>query len=318
MQKLIKKEFPKFYNILRKIKGKALYNKHNNLHKVDYFKENIKLYDKRGYSNKFDITNVSTYTEKMQLYKFYNPNGIKSKLADKFEVRSYVSSTIGEEYLIPIYGVYDSVDEIKFEDLPTSFVIKPTHGASWVIIVKDKIELDIEKAKRQMQEWLDFDYSMRSFEMHYKDIKPRILIEKYIETKDKTKIEDYKFLCFNGKIHYCWVDVDRGRNHKRNIYDLNWNLQSWYQNDYGNASKEITKPDNFDDMLNVVKKLMPKLSHVRVDLYNVDGKIYFGELTFSNSSGFEKITPENNNLYLGSLWNIEDDIFEKHINGIYY
>ena len=128
------------------------------------------------------------------------------------------------------------------------------------------------------------------FELHYSEIKPRIIAEEYIDS-GKYELQDYKFLCFDGKPYYCWVDIDRYSNHKRNVYDMDWILQPWNQWTYGNSLVTIPVPKNYEVMKDIATKLSAGLSHVRVDLYNVAGKIYFGEMTFTNGGGFEKITP---------------------------
>src|SRR5690606_21015710 len=117
-------------------------------------------------------------------------------------------------------------------------------------------------------------------------------------------LKDYKFLCFSGKPYFCWIDTERFVDHRRNVYNMKWELQEWRQYKYKNTDKPIAKPENFEEMVKIVEKLAVGFSHVRVDLYNVDGKIYFGEMTFTNSSGFEKIVPRQSNLMLGDLWKL--------------
>ena len=129
----------------------------------------------------------------------------------------------------------------------------------------------------------------------------KIICEKYIADKNN-QLNDYKFLCFNGKPYYCWVDIDRMTEHKRNVYDINWNLQKWNQFNYSNSKKKLEKPKNYDKMINIAAKLSKDFPHVRVDLYNVDGKIYFGEMTFTNGKGYETINPEKYDKQLGDLW----------------
>ena len=152
---------------------------------------------------------------------------------------------------------------------------------------------------------LETDYSCRYCEMHYKDISPKIIAEEFIDSRGSDLV-DYKFLCFDGVPYYCWVDMDRFTNHTRNVYDLKWNIQAWNQRSYGNFKGVVDKPRNFDIMIEIVKKLSRGFSHVRVDLYNVDGKIYFGEMTFTNGSGFEEISPIEADLMLGDLWKIKE------------
>ena len=139
--------------------------------------------------------------------------------------------------------------------------------------------------------------------MQYRDISPLIIAEKLIQDDTDHELRDYKLLCFDGIPYYCWVDCDRYTNHTRNVDDMEWNLMAWTQGNYHNSVETIKKPDNYDAMINIAKKLSQGFGHVRVDLYNVNGKIYFGEMTFTNGSGFEKL-PDEVNIELGSLWKL--------------
>lgn len=249
------------------------------------------------------------YTEKMQLEKIYHNYPLKSVLADKYRVRSWVAEKVGEQYLVPLCGkgVYDSPYEIDFAELPNEFVIKTNSGSGDVSIVRNKNELsnkDIKRIKARMNYFMRCNFSWIGYELHYSDITSKILIEQLIECEDED-LPDYKFLCFDGKPLYCWVDKGRYHNHKRNVYDLNWTLQDWNQREYGNYEGIIEKPDNFDEMIKIATKLAEGFSHVRVDLYNVKGKIYFGEMTFTNGCGFERIIPDDADVMLGSLWKLD-------------
>lgn len=248
-----------------------------------------------------DLKNPQSYSEKIQWLKLFDEDELRTRLSDKVLVRDWVKEKIGSEYLIPIYGVYDHFDEIDFDKLPNQFVIKTNHSSGWNIIVKDKRNFNLKKAKKRVEWWLGLDYGLWSeFEIHYSPIKPKILIEKYT-VNSVGELNDYKFLCFDGECRYFWMDFDRTTNHKRNVYDLNWNLQPWNQFTYGNYEGEIEKPKNFEKMVEIAKILCKGFKHVRVDLYNVDGKIYFGEMTFTNGSGFEGIYPKEYDYKLGKM-----------------
>ena len=253
--------------------------------------------------------NPVTYTEKMQLEKIFHYDPIKTVLADKYKVREWVKERIGDSYLVPLCGegVYDSPYDIDFSALPKSFVIKTNHGSGDAIIIRDKDTLtkkDIKKICAKMNYLLKCRFSTLGFELHYADIEPKIMIERLIECEDED-LPDYKFLCFDGKPYFCWVDKGRYHNHKRNVYNLDWELQPWNQREYGNYEGIIEKPNNFEKMIEIATNLSQGFSHVRVDLYNVDGKIYFGEMTFTNGCGFEKIIPYEADLMLGTLWNLK-------------
>ncbi|WP_435959255.1 ATP-grasp fold amidoligase family protein [Aerococcus urinaeequi] len=250
-----------------------------------------------------DWNNLQTYNEKMQWTKLYETNPIKSKLADKYLSREWVANKIGEEYLIPLLGVWDSFDEIDFSSLPTQFVLKTNNASGTNIIVEDKNQLDMKRARIRMDTWINRDFStVGGFQMHYQNIEPKIIAEKYI-VDSNNELKDYRFLCFDGTIYYCIVDVDHV---KRNIYDLDWNLQNWQIGKFENYEGIINKPENFDAMINLVKILCQGFPHVRVDLYNVDGRIYFGEMTFSSTNGFQLIRPYSKNIELGNLWELKN------------
>lgn len=289
--------------------------------KLHYLKTNVRIkylqnIDERKYpkllqeeyyrrtGRSLNWNHLVTYNEKMQWAKLYDKDPRKTEYSDKYKVREFVEKTIGTEYLIPLYGVYKKFDDIKFDELPKEFVLKTNNGSNTNIIVRDKEKLNFVEAKKKFTRWLNTDYSLISgFELHYRDIQPLIIAEKLIGNgKD---LWDYKFLCFSGKVYYVWVDIGRFSEHKRNVYDLEWNLQTWNQYNYGNFDGIIEKPKNFDKMVEIATKLAQGFAHVRVDLYNVDGEIYFGEMTFTNGSGFEPIIPEEYNRMLGNLWKIE-------------
>lgn len=245
--------------------------------------------------------NPKKYTDKMQWRKIYYQDKRMTEYSDKILVRDYVKNIIGEEYLIPLLGEWESFDEIDFNLLPNSFVLKTNHGSGTNIIVNNKNEFDKKTAKILINGWLktDFGYS-HGFELHYSGITRKIYSEQFIETKEQN-LQDFKFLCFDGKAYYCWVDVDRHGDHRRNVYDLDWNLQPWGQSKK-NTEKEIAKPAQFNKMVVLAEKLAAGFSHVRVDLYNVDGKIYFGEMTFTNGCGYDLIYPREYDNVLGGIW----------------
>ena len=252
-----------------------------------------------------DWNNLQTYTEKMQWEKLYDKNPLKVTLSDKYLVRNWVASKIGDEYLIPLLGKWDTTKDLDFEKLPNQFVLKTNCGSGDVIIIRDKSKLnnhDKKVIKAKLDYYLKCDFGATSYELHYSLIKPCIIAEKYIDSSEKD-LPDYKFLCFDGKAYYCWVDKGRYSNHSRHVYDTEWNFQKWNQM-YEIRDIGIPKPQNFDVMLKIATKLSEGFPHVRVDLYNIEGKIYFGEMTFTNGSGFDLIHPYEADLHLGSLWHI--------------
>jgi hypothetical protein len=245
------------------------------------------------------------YTEKMQYSKIYCANQIRSDLTDKINVRKWVEKKIGKECLVPVIGVYDHFSDIEFDTLPKAFVLKCNHDSGSVTLVPDKSLLTGDQIRKMKKSYDDFylkrNYGYVFFEMQYAPIQPHLLIEEYLGEN----IRDYKFMCFNGKPYYCWVDFDRFTNHKRNIYDLNWNMQPFVQLPYTNYDKNVEKPDSFDQMVELVSILCEGFDHVRVDMFNCNGKIYFGEMTFTNGSGLEVIRPVEWDRKLGDLWPLD-------------
>lgn len=253
-----------------------------------------------------DWNNLRTYTEKMQWDKLFNINPLKVTLSDKYCVRKWIEEKIGSEYLIPLLGVWSNSSEIVFETLPNKFVLKTNCGSGDVIIVRDKSKLsqhDIKLIRAKLDYYIGCDFGAISYELHYSLIKPCIIAEKYINSGEED-IPDYKFICFNGIVYYCWVDIGRYTNHSRHVYDTVWNFQQWNQM-YEIKDVGIARPKNYDKMLELVGVLCADFPHVRVDLYNVNGRIYFGEMTFTNGSGLDIIEPYEMDLHLGSLWNID-------------
>lgn len=263
------------------------------------------VYEKKM-NKKLNWEHLETYTEKMQWEKIHNHDPEKTRLSDKYLVRDWVEDKIGKEYLIPLLGVWEDFSEIDLSSLPKRFVLKTNHGSGTNYIVKDKDKENWKKIAAMFNDWMKIDYAFAfktSFELQYSDISRRIIAEQYIDGGEHD-LRDYKFLCFDGVPYYCWVDVGRYSNHCRNVYNMNWELQPWREF-YPNTTSSVEPPVNFDEMIELVKKLCAGFSQVRVDLYNVNGKIYFGEMTFTNGSGLQPIIPSQYDKVLGDLWRIE-------------
>lgn len=264
-----------------------------------------KFEDRLGY--KIDFNKIpETFNQKIQFRKLYDNNPLYSVCADKYAVREYVKEKIGEEYLIPLYLSTDKLTEEQWDKLTAPFVIKPNHDSGTVEIIKDKEKIDRKKIIKNMNRFLNIDYGKISFEQYYSEIKDRkIIVEKYL----KDNIEDFKFHVFNTKKEtkiFIQVDRDRFKGHKRNIYDENLNkLDVKFVKNYEFFTEDIKKEIS-EELLNKMKVLVKKLSegfeYVRVDLYNVDGKIYFGEMTFCPESGFGNINPVEWDYKLGNYW----------------
>lgn len=246
--------------------------------------------------------NPQTYNEKMQLYKISELMASYAKYADKYQVRDYVAKTIGSKYLIPIYGVYDSVQELldDRENLPNQFILKATHGSGWNIICMDKADFNWQEASKKLNDWLQTSY-YQDFgrEIQYRDIQPRIICEKLLLEGDKVPA-DYKVLCFEDHVHSIRVYLDRFGDEKVGSFTPNW--KQIPLNLYMPTPNEpIAKPNNLSEMLELSKKLAKPFPHVRVEFLYVDGQIFFSELTFTSQGGFRVFTPEKYNYEIGSL-----------------
>ena len=225
---------------------------------------------------KLNLKSPQRFTEKLQVYKCNYKNKKLHRCVDKYAVREYVKEKGLESNLVKIYGIYDKFKDIDFNTLPQKFVMKSTNGGggNQVIIVKDKEKLDLKQLKKKTKQWTrKTNYRFGGREFAYHNIKGRILIEELLEDEVKP-INDYKFFCFEGIPKYVVVDLDRFVNHKRNIYDIKWN-HLFINTDKKYKDNQIEKPINFDEMLEISKKLSKGFPFVRVDLYNVHGKIYF-------------------------------------------
>lgn len=252
---------------------------------------------------RLDLENPKTFNEKIQWLKLYDSTPLKTKLADKYLVRDWVKEKIGEEYLIPLLGVWDKADDIDFDKLPNQFVLKCNHGCGYNIIVKDKTKLDKKETLRKLNHWMQENYAFRSFEMHYSDIPRKIMAEEYISNgKD---LYDYKIWCFNGEAKYIQFLSERQKGLKMAFYDRNWNKQDFVYS-YKINNDEVDKPHNLDELLLLAEKISKEFAHVRVDFYILnDGSIKFGEMTFTSYSGACKWEPQSANIMMGNLINIE-------------
>lgn len=246
-----------------------------------------------NFRKKLHLDNPQTYNEKLQWLKLHDKHDEYTQMVDKYEAKKYVASIIGEEYLIPTYGVYNSFEEIDFASLPQQFVLKCTHNSGGVFVCKDKATFDIEGAKKQVKKWLKKNPYWKNREYPYKNVKPRIIIEQYMEDESGYELKDYKFFCFDGTAKYIFVASDRGKDDeetKFDFYDIEWNLLP-FTNGHPNSNKKMKKPENYDKMVDISERLSKGIPHVRVDLYNINGRIYFGELTFFHWSGLVPFVP---------------------------
>jgi len=248
---------------------------------------------------KLDINNPKTFNEKLQWLKLYDRKPEYSIYVDKYEVRSYIERTIGKEYLIPLIGLYNKVDEIKWDKLPQRFVIKCTHGSGTNIICTDKDKLDLEEAKKKLRKWMKKNWYWSGREWPYKNVKPRIICEEFISENDDPPM-DYKVLCFNGKAKLIEVHINRFGNHKQDFYTIDWNKTNISQKK-SISSIVLDKPLVLDKMIELSEMLARDKYHVRIDWYVIFNKLYFGEITFYDGSGLCPFDSEDDDLLLGNM-----------------
>ena len=260
----------------------------------------IKLRYLRKTRKRLNLKNPVLYDEKLQWHKLYNRQPHYPGLVDKYEVRNYVIKTIGEKYLIPNYGVWNSFDEIPFDELPEQFVLKCTHDCGSVRIIKDKNSADMKKKRKFFRRRLAYNWYWHGREWVYKDIKPRIIAEKFMVDESGDDLKDYKIFCFNGEPKVIAVYFNRRTKEKgRNCYTPQWEYLPFSSKFKTNPNFIIEKPSCLEEMLELARKLSADKIQVRVDLYVINEKIYFGELTFHNASGFSRFDPPEWNKTFG-------------------
>lgn len=260
----------------------------------------VKLQYRIKTGRRLNLKTPTRFTEKLQWYKLNYRDSLMTQCADKYGVREYVAQKGFADILVPLYGVYDSAEEIDFDALPSKFVLKTTNASHTNIICEDKEKLDLTETKKLLHQWLNKRPVKAGREWAYYNIKPRIICEQYLEDKSNnfSGINDYKFICFSGNVKYLWVDVDRYTNHKRNFYDINWKYHDVIS-DCLTCGDIIPKPEGLNEMVEIANKLSSEFPHVRVDLYWINNKVYFGELTFYLLSGYEKLYPDEFDYILG-------------------
>ena len=311
--------YKKYYDYLSKVLSEKNYKintkklsykifmflKHRNYTDILSDKLYLKIIFKLRLGYSLDLKNPQTFNEKLQWLKLYDRNPKYIQMVDKYEVRKYISENIGEEYLIPLIGVYNRFEEINFEELPNQFVIKCTHDSGGVVICKNKSKFDIRKAKEKIKKSMKRNFYYSGREWPYKNIKPKIIIEQYMEDKKAKELIDFKIMCFNGIPKFLFTCSERYNDGlKVTFYNLSWEKMS-FERHYPSSTKNIEKPKNYELMLELSKKLSKNIPFVRVDWYEINGKLYFGELTFYPGSGLEEFKPFSWDKKLGNLLSLE-------------
>lgn len=239
---------------------------------------------------KLDYRHPKDISEKLMWLTRYDQDPLKTRCADKYLVRDYVKQKGFEDILIPLIGVWDHAADIDFSSLPDKFVLKCNHASGWNIICTDKAELDIEDARAKLDRWLGMRFGADLQEIHYLKIQPRIVGEEFMPMLGNDVI-DYKFHCSKGKVHSCFVAYDRDPVDPHQVcydhYDIDWNRTDDIKEEFHKNRRMLPKPLNYEQMLEIASKLSEDFNYVRVDLYNCDGRIFFGELTFTPYSGIQ-------------------------------
>lgn len=263
----------------------------------------LKLIYKLNTGKSLNLEKLETFNEKLQWLKLYDRKDIYTTMVDKYEVKKYVKNIIGEEYIIPTIGVYNKFEEIGFDELPNQFVIKCTHDSGSTIVCKDKTYFDIDKAKIKINEALKYNYFYQLREWPYKNVIPRIIIEKYMELDKEEKMIDYKFFCFNGEPKFIYISQGLENHKTANIsfLDMDFNREKFGRKDYKEFTKVPKKPIKFDEMKELARILARETSFLRVDFYEIDEKVYFSELTFFPCGGLLPFEPEEYDKILGEL-----------------
>ena len=241
-------------------------------------------------NSELNLDDPQRFTEKLQWLKLYDRKPIYTTLADKYSVREYVAEKIGSQYLTKLYGLFEKSSEIEWEKLPNRFVLKTNHGSHWIIRCKDKNFINRKKTCQELDSWLADNYYYHEREWQYKDIPPKIMCEEFLEGDKKFGLLDYRIWCFNGQPKNIEVIIDRFGSTKRAFYDLDWQKMD-VQITYPMITTEIPRPVQLAEMLSIAKSLSVGIPFVRVDLYNFEKKIIFGELTIHPAAGFQKINP---------------------------
>lgn len=261
----------------------------------------LKCLYKKHMKKKLNLRNPQTFNEKLQWLKLYDRRPEYTTMVDKFAVKKWVSDRIGEEYVIPTLGLWNSFEEINFDALPNQFVLKCTHGSGDVVICRDKASFDKEDAKKKLTIRLNTDFYMQAREWPYKNVPRRIIAEQYMEDRSTRELRDYKFFTFDGKVKALFIASDRLKEDeetKFDFFDANFKPMGLIN---GHPRSDIlpSKPETFEKMKLFAEKLGKDIPHVRVDFYEVNGNLFFGEMTFYHWGGIKKFDPDSWDLTFG-------------------
>ena len=254
----------------------------------------LKMFFRLRMKQKLNLKDPKSFSEKLQWLKLYDRNPLYTTMVDKYNVKEYVSSIIGKDRVIPALGVWDKFSDIDFDSLPDQFVLKCTHDSGGIAICRNKKEFDFNKAKKVLERSLRRNYFYYGREWPYKNVKPRIVAEMYMEDKNSKGLSDYKFYCFNGEPKFLYVSSGM-ENHmmaRVSYVSLDWTPEPFGRTDYKAFDKLPPKPINFEEMKLLAKRLAKDISFARIDFYEINGKVYFGEITLFPGSGYSIFNPK--------------------------
>lgn len=291
IRKILKDNLPiPILDILRRVYGDLHYAAMHVVPKKWYMK---RIFRKRvGYP--LNLEKPRTFNEKLQWLKLYDHNPLYTKMVDKYEAKKYVADIIGEEYIIPTLGIWNQFDEIDLDQLPEQFVLKCNHDSGSVVICKDKARLDKKAAKKKLECGLRYNYYYRGgFEWPYKNVKPRIIAEAFMADDSGTDLPDYKLMCFGGKVKCSFTCTGRNTENGLHVtfYDREWQKMPFARH-YPAEERPMSKPENYEKMVELAEKLAAPLKFARIDFYDINGRIFFGEITFFPGNGTEEFNPE--------------------------
>lgn len=292
-------------NFVRKIMGREVQNALVSCLRFLPDDTYLKLIYRIKVGKKLNLDNPQTYTEKIQWLKIHDRKPIYTTMVDKYEAKKYIESIIGSGHTIPTLGIWNTFDEIDFEKLPERFVLKCTHDSGGLVICKDKNKLDKKEASRKINKSLKTNFYWVGREWPYKNVKPRIIAEKYMTSQNEECLTDYKFFCFDGEPKIVYISKDKAEDPRTDFFDASGNLLPIRMRDK-NSDVPPQIPEQFEQMKEIARKLSCGLKHLRVDYYLIDGIIYVGELTFYHNGGFSEVKPEEWNYKLGEMIKIDE------------
>ena len=261
----------------------------------------LKLKYKNVFGRDLDLENPKTFNEKLQWLKLHNRKPEYTVMADKYLAKKYVASKIGDEYVVPLLGVWDNPEDIDFNTLPDQFVLKCNHNSgTGMYICVDKSKLNIVAVKKELDKGLKENYYIQNREWPYKNIPRKIIAEKFLKDVDDECLTDYKFFCFNGKPEIVYISKDNAVDARTDFFDMDFNHLNIHMKD-PNAAVPPSKPQEFEKMKEIATILSKGIPHVRIDLYDISGRIYVGEMTFYHNGGFGPVSPDEWNYKLGQM-----------------